>query len=450
MNKLAKMYPSINPPTTLTDIPKTYHSNDITHFIIKNNKILGVVNKYGDINRVLKPIKTNKDLPIVQDPFNVLHSVLHFYPKIDDIMQKNIEKQINMPFKNKNKILIYNPINNDFIPINEILSNSQQLDIINNINTHLISKTLPSISHSIKLAGLIVNENNVIGIITTDNEIKKFEEPIKLVEPKFNDELQDIIIDNSDVSSLYSNSDIESDSGYIEKEIIKEVEIPAKEVSEPLVEMLDKEPSVEMPIEMPVEMPVETPSIETPVEMPVEIPIETPVETPVEIPIETPVETPVETQVETPVEMPIEMPIEKPSIEMPVETPVESSIEDKENLELNEINKELIKTLPKLIIEDDKSELKSDLDGATIMSKVQINDILGQLRCLEGEQYDITKNRCVPCNMYNLEWDSKLKKCKINLNKENIIPLNNNKNQFDMPVLVMDENDNIIGFSENK
>ena len=55
-----KLYPSIYPPSSFIKIPKTYEQGIARSFIKIDDKIVGYIDKYGNINILSKNIITNK------------------------------------------------------------------------------------------------------------------------------------------------------------------------------------------------------------------------------------------------------------------------------------------------------------------------------------------------------------------------------------------------------
>ena len=46
------------------------------------------------------------------------------------------------------------------------------------------------------------------------------------------------------------------------------------------------------------------------------------------------------------------------------------------------------------------------------MINKETQTITEQIKCLDGEQYDLNEKRCLPCTYYELIWDSEYKQCK--------------------------------------
>ena len=68
------------------------------------------------------------------------------------------------------------------------------------------------------------------------------------------------------------------------------------------------------------------------------------------------------------------------------------------------------------------------------MTSGETSKVLKELKCIDGEQLDANKTRCLPCSEYNLVWDPLYKMCKISLK-----PPSND-------VIIVNERDDIIGY----
>ena len=141
--------------------------------------------------------------------------------------------------------------------------------------------------------------------------------------------------------------------------------------------------------------------------------------------------------------------ITEPEITEEVETITEPEITEEEITE-EEVPEEITKTLPSVttIKGDDYIDLKEELEKA---QEVEPKEIAEKIRCLEGEQFDVNEQRCLPCTHYGLVWDSQYKLCKQML-KEDIIEQKDDKIDIktDKLKILFDTNDNIIGFLDDK
>ena len=186
LNKLLRLYPDIvHPSSNFIDIPKTYKHGNVRAFIKDKKRVIGYVDKFGNKHRLYKPIHTKRPIPVVHDSFNVLADILEKQDKISEKDQKTIEKQIikGEPLtESKNINILFNPIQNDFIPIKTKLADDEKREIINTINKELIPTQLPPITMFSNISGIIKEYDTIVGIINKDNVIQKFPEPIKIID----------------------------------------------------------------------------------------------------------------------------------------------------------------------------------------------------------------------------------------------------------------------------
>lgn len=175
LKKIMRLYPSIYPPSSFIKIPKTYEEGDARSFIKIDDKIVGYIDKYGNINILYKNIVTNKNLPLVSDPMDRLKEIVIDIPKNDKADYKKIIDQIeSKPIIKTDQQIIYNPVQNDFIPSNKLLIKKDQLKLIDTINKNLIKlndvdlgsgfKPQGSASRSKKYPNVLFDKsNNIIG-----------------------------------------------------------------------------------------------------------------------------------------------------------------------------------------------------------------------------------------------------------------------------------------------
>jgi len=155
LKKIMKLYPSIYPPSSFIKIPKTYEQGIARSFIKIDDKIVGYIDKYGNINILSKNIITNKNLQIVSDPMNKLKEVISSIPKNDKTDYEKIIDQIKYePIIKSDHQIIYNPIQNDFIPSNKPLEKQEQLKLIDTINKNLTKVN--------KIPDIVFDKNNNI------------------------------------------------------------------------------------------------------------------------------------------------------------------------------------------------------------------------------------------------------------------------------------------------
>jgi hypothetical protein len=158
LERVLKLYPNIvHPPSSFINIPKTFKHGNIRAFIKHKNRIIGFINKFGKKHRLHKPIRTSKNLPLVQDHHDILPNILKNYKTINKDEQKIVEKQIQKgePLQSpENMKFLFNPLQNDFIPINSNINKQESQEIINTINKELVPKQLPPITPFIKITKL--------------------------------------------------------------------------------------------------------------------------------------------------------------------------------------------------------------------------------------------------------------------------------------------------------
>ena len=342
LTKLLTLYPNVYPPSNFIKIPKTHKRGSIRAFIKDPRKkyLVGYINKFGKAFRLRRPIITKKKVPIVIDYHNVLHKIITNKNCISEHLQKSVEKQIKAGIllnTIENTIILFNPIQNDFIPLNKTIGQDEIKSVIKMINNKLIPHELQPITLNLNISAIIIEDNSIIGFVDKYNQLKRFTTPIKII----------------------------SKRKYTPLTELTEEEIP-ETITEPellLEGLISKTEEEEIPEE--------------------------------------------------------------------------------------EVPEEITKTLPSVttIKGDDYIDLKEKLEGSP---EVEPKEIAEQIRCLEGEQFDVNEQRCLPCTHYGLVWDSQYKLCKQMLKedimeqKDDHIDIKTNKLK-----ILFDTNDNIIGFLEN-
>jgi hypothetical protein len=185
LRKILRLYPYIYPPSSFISIPRTYHEGVHRAFVSNEDstKIIGVIDKKGNIKKLKREISPTINTPIVQDPSGLLPSVTNKQEQVDEQTQTSIEEQIeNNTVKSDNITIVYNPVQNDFVPINEKINSVKQNEIIKTINDDLIPTTLPSITEQSNVAGLVTDVDKISGVVTTNNDVLKLREPVPLEE----------------------------------------------------------------------------------------------------------------------------------------------------------------------------------------------------------------------------------------------------------------------------
>jgi len=184
LNKLLTLYPGIiHPPSSFAKIPRTYHKGPYRGFIMDTNeeKVIGTVDKHGKMNRLQTPIVPSHRVPIVKDPFGVTASVILQKPALTQDEQTKVQEQLETgkPLSPPEQInLIYNPVFDDIIPVNEQLDHATQVNIVEKVNENLVPLHLPPITPDSNIAGLVKSGDEIIGVVDTDNQIKRFPEPV--------------------------------------------------------------------------------------------------------------------------------------------------------------------------------------------------------------------------------------------------------------------------------
>ena len=82
--------------------------------------------------------------------------------------------------------------------------------------------------------------------------------------------------------------------------------------------------------------------------------------------------------------------------------------------------------------------------------RLKMLDVIKQIKCLDGSQWDINENRCISCDKYGLVWDAEFRSCKIML-KDTIKKIKtDDENDFIKIGLkvIVDNKDKILGYLE--
>ena len=562
LKRLTRLYPNIiYPSSNFRNIPKTYKKGKARSFIIDNKKsVVGYVDKNGKLKRLMTPVDgVHNKIPIVKDPTKSLSKIIKNFPKINNNNQKLIENQIYNETPMKKIPIIYNPIQNDFIPIKKNLDKATQQHIINTINEELIPNTLPTISKNgilSTVSGIIKVDDRTIGIVDKNNQLKHFvikqkdndndKLTIGIIESSYtslssdkskikeNKELwrtvsSEIIIEVpktkskietaisteavpevTDIESESEMSEIESKESETESEISTEPESEISEIESkvpstktsfgsarvPLTQTTDIESETESEIstepeseiseiESKVPLPktsfgsarvpsptlplasqktVEVPEMESETESEIlsepesEMPIPKTVEVSESEMSETESEISSEPESEISIPKTVEVPeTEISSIESKVTIPKTIGISEKEvpsgTESVSEIESKIPESEPKVsdveikipsdveIItksEKDMIDLKEMIKKSPELSEKETVGIIKELKCLDGEQYDVHYNRCIPCDKYDLVWDPEYSKCKMIYKEEEV---NNKKN-----IILVSSDNEIVGY----
>jgi hypothetical protein len=341
LTKLLTLYPNVYPPSNFIKIPKTHRRGSVRAFIKDPRKkyLVGYINKFGKPFRLRRPIITKKRVPIVIDHDNVLHKIITNKDCINENLQKSVERQIKTDVllnTNENTIVLFNPIQNDFIPINKQIDPYEIKAIIRMINNKLIPHELPPITPDLNISAIIIEDNLIIGFVDKYNKLLRFTTPIKIISKrKTTPPLQEITEELKTTEETITEPEITE-------------EIPEHEISEPESNIISKS---EIPEEQEISEPTEEPEI--PEEITEEITEET---TEPEIPEEIPEisETTEELEQEISEEIPEEQEISEPTEEL--ETTEEIP-------EISETTEELEQEIPEEITEEQEiSEPTEELE----------------------------------------------------------------------------------------
>lgn len=379
LNRLLSFYPGlIHPPSSFAKIPRTYKKGVYRSFIMEKDNVVGAVDKYGHIKKLQTPVKPNHKVPIIQDPFGAVPSVISNKPVIDNIEQKKVEEQLHLdtPLKSPEQInLIYNPAFDDFIPVNEKIDISTQLDIVNQVNNDLVPLRLPPITEQSNIAGLVKKDDTLIGVVTVDNELQRFPSPKPILSLEIADTLENKTETESDTASE-PESDTNDIGTQTETASASESEIgtQTETASEPESDIGTQNTS------------------------------------------DTASESDIGTQTAS-----NETDTESEGDNLTQATESESTSEN------DTIDTEQDETFNKMdvvpILElDDKA-----ISQAKELSPQEAEDIIGTINCLKGEKYDANSKRCLPCSFYGLEWNSDLKMCNLKLKLPPVLLSSNNK-----------------------
>lgn len=188
LNRILRLYQDIiYPSSNFIEIPRTYKNGEARAFIKHTddpNVIVGYIDKYGNKHKLHTPLNVDKPVPEVYDKFNILNTILYKKDSISYKDQINIQKQLELdPIQHpENIIIIFNPIQNDFIPTKIKLSDEERQHIINSINKELIPKRLPPITPLSSISAVVKQYDYIVAIIDKDNTIQKLPEPIRIIE----------------------------------------------------------------------------------------------------------------------------------------------------------------------------------------------------------------------------------------------------------------------------
>lgn len=328
VKKILTLYPdTLYPPSSLIEIPKTFDHGSIRAFIRdpQTGMLIGYIDRMGDKYRLQKPISVTDSLPIVQDNYNVLASLIKSLQPIQQFDQDTLEQNL-LTYKpvndSSNIVILFNPLKNDFVPINSARGDIKDLDfaskdILRIINQELVPKNLFPIRTDYNFAGLVRDDSTLYGIVDINNQFRRFQEAISI----------DTSDDTESVRSAYTAPEIQKKIHSIENKIdyIESIVTNIADTTFSIVESLNKQSSI--PLVIP---------------------------------------------------------------------------------------KQIADTLPEVTVlaQTHTQPLSDAIAKAPVLNSSEQKEILEQIQCLDGEQYDVNEKRCLPCDQYNLVWDPTHKLCK--------------------------------------
>lgn len=324
LNRLLRMYPGlVRPPSSFMNIPRTYQKGPFRGFIVSQTEpmvVIGAVDKHGNINRTQTPVKIDQPVPIIQDPFNAIN--IKNKPVMDDTSQEQLQDQVvnDAPLKPPQQIsLIYNPVFNDIVPVNEAIDTDIQKEIIGQINKDLVPLQLPPINEESSVAGLVKHNDSIVGVVNTNNEIQPLPSPIPIQESQSQESQTSEL--NASQSEAPETSETQTEDNETQSE--------ASETSE-RIESLNES-----------------------------------------------------------------------------DTRPNNLLTDVSSLPILEVG--------------DNNVILEQIKQNQPLSETEANNIIEQINCLDGEQFDTNSKRCLPCSQYNLEWDDLTKKCIIKIEKPTVV-----------------------------
>jgi len=183
LRRIEILYPDVvYPPSSMKTIPKTYKTGRTRGFIVNNLYVVAIILKSGEIQKLRKPIRTDISMiPRVKDPMQSIPNVVRTSSIVSDETQKEVEDQLDhdeLLGYPESTTLIYNPAQNDFIPVNRKTTHQEDLDLIGSINDTLVPHALPPIVQDGKVAGVITKDDQIVGVVDVNNNVSKLAEPI--------------------------------------------------------------------------------------------------------------------------------------------------------------------------------------------------------------------------------------------------------------------------------
>ena len=469
LERIFSLYPDeIYPPSSLINIPKTYKNGKARSFIVNNYYVIAIVMKNGEIKKLKTPVRAEvKKIPVVKDPINAIPRLLETSGTVSNEIQKDVEHQLEhdrLLGYPESTTLIYNPAHNDFVPVNRETTHKEDIEIINSINETIVPQTLPPIVKRGKVAAVITDNDDIVGIVDINNKVSKLSEAVPIRAPSTPTQKTKTPFAFIEKNKRnYSKTDFIL-MGQQSKQILSDGKI---------IENVKANTPTNTPIRTPTNTPIE-PAQETPAKgesSRSEISLQTESGSEIEsvssissTPIEgksgafsTGSEMASQTESESSISS---TPIENESSarmtgsEIASQTESGSELESESSISGTSSESEpesILSKQSKTSIVELPDELKqpTDIDGIpqikagdlantfidkTPLSTDETKRILDELRCIDGEQFDVNQKRCLPCSHYNLVWDPLYKMCKIAIK----LPSDD--------IIIVDDNDEIIGY----
>ena len=444
------------------------HKNNILQIPQKQKEIISTSPQQSFLSKLLfGNQEVNIKIPKVKDPTRILPKLLNKLEPVSENIHADIKKQLTEriyeqePLKYKSDlshIAIYNPLQKDFIPLKKPIEYSKQKEIIKEFNKELIPLELPPIieqkkttkqKYLPKIAGIIKDSNNLFGIIKTDQTIKTFPKPITIstTEPT---------ITEPTITELIPK---QTEQTKIEVPNRKLLELQKNDFT--LIKQLPKELALQLPKELIKQLPKQTKEIIKIIQNTSDVSTNKLVTEKPKEQIENCEDILKQSKIwynnnfkeikdQNDIKK-LDSNFRKFSLKNHPDKGgninfFKSASDCKDKLKESSLEKfkKILNTLPQITsISSKPNELIETIKGANKLSIKETKEIINEIKCLDGEQYDINLSRCVPCSDYKLVWDPIYKKCKL-MYSEDIKQI---EKPISFKLLTMDD-DSIIGRME--
>ena len=450
----------VHPSSNFMNIPSTYNKKYKAKGFIKNRAkthVSGFINKKGKVYKlhpeILLPLHKITEVVSLEHHLPILYNKIETSNKATKREHSQIISQLNSePIKNLT--LLFNPIQDDIIPLEHTVPYKDHDEIIKQVNEYLIPTELQSIKDT-NISGIITNETikgnkptKILGFTNTNNETKKFKIPIDIenyiLPDYFNEEIDkqksEVHVSNYDIPSNFEETYIEKSKVDVSSYNVldyfnKETDVSDYNVPLRFNEDTDDEKS-EVNIfnyDIPIRFNENTDEEKSEVnvsnyDIPIRFNEETDEEkSEINVSSEEIEAKPVDiSNYDIPLRFSEEIeanPVDISNYDIPLRFSEE--IEAKPVLDYN--IPEFLNEIPKINI--DEEELKQ-LPKVDKIEEQKFKKNLIKI-CGINKQLDKKDNKCYPCDFYNLVWDSKLKKCKtIEKSKEDLSIIIDNKGKI--------------------